>query len=174
MDIHEAELTSERADCAQILAGLDDEIWESPLIWPDQVIYMLTHLQSAERIGQNIEQGYRYWLAEDNGQPVGYCGAVAERNRLFLPKLFVVPDYRVQGIGKQFINIVERWCRELGLPRVQSTVHKGNNDSIRAYEHLGFSIVDAIETDIGEGFVMDDYVMDKPIETGSQSEEELA
>jgi len=167
MEIHEADLAPGGADEAEILAGLADDIWTeyyTPLIGAEQVAYMLVTIQSAEWIAQDIGQrGYRYWLAEDQGKPVAYCGAVVQMDRLFLSKLYVTHDYRGQGIGKQFVGIVEQWCREVGLPRIQLTVNKGNTDSIKAYEHLGFTIVDAIVTDIGGGFVMDDYVMDKPI-----------
>ena len=41
------------------------------------------------------------------------------------------------------------------------TVNKGNDLGIRAYKGTGFQIVEAVVTDIGEGFVMDDYVMEK-------------
>ena len=43
------------------------------------------------------------------------------------------------------------------------TVNKGNELGIRAYEGKGFATIDAVETDIGEGYIMDDYIMEKRI-----------
>ena len=44
------------------------------------------------------------------------------------------------------------------------TVNKGNDLGIRAYLGTGFRTIDAVETDIGNGFIMDDYIMEKRIE----------
>ena len=41
------------------------------------------------------------------------------------------------------------------------TVNKGNDLGVRAYRGNGFSVIDAVETDIGQGFIMDDYIMEK-------------
>ena len=42
-------------------------------------------------------------------------------------------------------------------------VNKNNGQAIRAYEKRGFAIREAVVNDIGRGYVMDDYVMAKPI-----------
>jgi ribosomal protein S18 acetylase RimI-like enzyme len=41
------------------------------------------------------------------------------------------------------------------------TVNKYNEHAIDVYKHYGFEIVDSVVTDIGKGFVMDDYIMYK-------------
>ena len=41
------------------------------------------------------------------------------------------------------------------------TVNKYNSSSIEVYKKRGFEITDAAVTDIGSGFVMDDYIMEK-------------
>ena len=43
------------------------------------------------------------------------------------------------------------------------TVNKHNELAIRAYRGTGFDVIDSVETDIGEGFVMDDYIMEKQV-----------
>jgi RimJ/RimL family protein N-acetyltransferase len=59
--------------------------------------------------------------------------------------------------------VVDQWARAAGRDRLQLTVNKDNYDSIAAYEHLGFSNAGPIWTDIGGGFAMADFVMDKPV-----------
>jgi hypothetical protein len=51
---------------------------------------------------------------------------------------------------------------ERGATHLWLTVNKGN-PSVRAYERLGFKIVDAMVVDIGGGYVMDDYKMEKDV-----------
>jgi len=151
----------------QIVGRLASQIWTeyyTPIIGSAQVAYMLETVHSAGAIADQIRaEGYRYWVAEDAGAPVGYCGAVAEPDRLFLSKLYVMDSYRKHGIARQFLEILRRWCTDAGLSRIQLTVAKQNTDSIQAYEKLGFTIVDSINTDIGSGFFMDDYVMEVAI-----------
>ena len=52
---------------------------------------------------------------------------------------------------------------ERGLRAMYLTVNKGNELGIRAYKGTGFETIDAVRTDIGSGFVMDDYIMEKRV-----------
>ena len=143
------------------------QIWTehyTPIIGAPQVRYMLENVHSAPIIADQITaQGYRYWLAEDGNTPVGYCGAVVEDGHLFLSKLYVLDSYRHHGIARRFVAILRQWCLEAGLPSIRLKVAKANAGSIAAYEKLGFTIVDSVDTDIGSGFFMDDYVMEMPV-----------
>jgi len=47
-----------------------------------------------------------------------------------------------------------------GTPVLRLQVNRGNTQAIRAYEKYGFRIVESRVFDIGEGFVMDDHVME--------------
>jgi RimJ/RimL family protein N-acetyltransferase len=47
--------------------------------------------------------------------------------------------------------------------RLILSVNKRNTKAITAYKRNGFAIVESVVTDIGGGFVMDDYVMDKEL-----------
>ncbi len=54
-------------------------------------------------------------------------------------------------------------ARKRGLDALYLTVNKNNEMAIRAYKANGFEVIDAVETDIGEGFVMDDYIMERKV-----------
>ena len=54
-------------------------------------------------------------------------------------------------------------AKRMRLKSIWLTASKKNESSIAAYGHLGFRITDSICTDIGNGFVMDDYVFEKEI-----------
>ena len=47
-----------------------------------------------------------------------------------------------------------------GFEAMYLTVNKYNELGIRAYEGTGFETIDSVETDIGGGFIMDDYIME--------------
>ena len=54
----------------------------------------------------------------------------------------------------------ERVALEHKLPALRLNVNK-YNPTIDIYEHLGFRIIESEVNDIGKGYVMDDYVMEK-------------
>ena len=49
------------------------------------------------------------------------------------------------------------------LQSISLTVNKQNTDAIRAYEKMGFVNTESLVTNIGGGFVMDDFKMVKEI-----------
>ncbi|BAY86286.1 hypothetical protein NIES267_57920 [Calothrix parasitica NIES-267] len=142
------------------LAKLAFIIWNQhylPIIGNEQVDYMLDKFQSEDAIKQQIAEGYQYYLILNNQTQAGYCSVKDKGEKLFLSKLYVVDSCRGKGIGKQAINFINS---SFDNPIIQLTVNKNNSDSIAFYKKIGFKIVDDVETDIGNGFVMDDYVME--------------
>jgi GNAT superfamily N-acetyltransferase len=95
---------------------------------------------------------------------VGYAAIRYDASdaRLFISKLYLLAAHRKSGAGRESLAMIERMARERGATHLWLTVNKGN-PSVRAYERLGFQIAEAIVMDIGGGFVMDDYRMEKAI-----------
>ncbi|RDB71363.1 GNAT family N-acetyltransferase [Eggerthella sinensis] len=154
------------------LAALADEIWHEywpALIGPEQTDYMVASFQSLEAIERDMrEHAYEYWFmrAEDGGRIVGYTGGHAEpeTNRFFISKVYLLADERGKGFASKAIAFYERLCRERGFEAMYLTVNKHNDLGIRAYLGKGFQTIDAVETDIGNGFIMDDYIMEKRVD----------
>ena len=145
---------------------LADEIWTqhyTPIIGIDQVDYMLENFQSFEAIEKQISEGMDYFLLFFEGQPVGYMASKPEGENMFLSKIYVLSDMRGKGIGSYAMNYLETRAKEVGCRNLSLTVNKNNTDSIRAYEKLGFINVRPLQTDIGKGFIMDDYFMKKQL-----------
>jgi len=61
------------------------------------------------------------------------------------------------------MKTIQDYTGEHGLGRIWLTCNKNNSRTLSIYKKLGFSIIDSIVTDIGNGFVMDDYVLEKQI-----------
>lgn len=76
-----------------------------------------------------------------------------------MSKIYVEKSYRRLGIAKEFINMLKELYDNTQFNNIWLTVNKYNKGSIDAYKRLGFEIVDEMVTDIGNGFVMDDYKM---------------
>lgn len=174
----------------EVLAQQADEIWHE--YWPDligagQTDYMVEQFQSIEAITRDIgENGYLYFLIYDEeGTPVGYTGGrhedysddplgvaacahgqeMAKRwaRRLFISKIYLYAEQRGKHYASRIIEFWEEKARENNLDALYLTVNKGNELGVRAYLGRGFETIEALEADIGNGYVMDDYIMAKAV-----------
>lgn len=148
----------------EIVESLAREIWTEhyiPIIGKEQVEYMLAEFQSRQAIGEQIRSGARYFLIKEGDAFIGYIAVQPKGRELFLSKIYVKSSRRGMGYGKKAVQFAEKVARELDLNKIVLTVNKNNVNTIRAYEKIGFKNAGSVIQDIGNGFVMDDYKMEK-------------
>jgi diamine N-acetyltransferase len=149
------------------VAALAHEIWNehyTPIIGKKQVDYMLTKFQSKRTITVQIKDGYRYFLIIDGREYAGYFAVLPEPvgKRMYLSKFYLKKSMRGRGLSKYALNFIEKLSRENGINVIWLTVNK-HNPSVNIYKSLGFKKKGVVVTDIGGGFVMDDFRMEKYI-----------
>ncbi len=131
------------------------------LIGPAQADYMIERFQSPSAfLRQTTSEYYEYYFVVDDGEVVGYT-AIANRpdeDRLFLSKLYLLPEFKGKGYAVKALEFIADKAKEYGKLAVYLTVNKGNARAIAVYEKFGFKQIDAVVTDIGHGFVMDDFI----------------
>ena len=151
------------ADVARMARIIWNEYYVQ-LIGQAQVDYMVAKFQTAEAMQAQIDQGYEYFQIRQGKNVIGYAAIRhdAADARVFISKLYVLAEHRKSGAGRRSLELIEALARERGARHLWLTVNKGN-PSVKAYERLGFDIAEAIVMDIGGGFVMDDYRMEKPV-----------
>jgi ribosomal protein S18 acetylase RimI-like enzyme len=146
-----------------IIAGLAKIIWNQhyvSIIGEDQVNYMLNKYQTSKAINSQIKtEGYEYFMIRSEGKPVGYIGIIHRHSELFLSKFYVLDTERGKGIGHEGLDFLITKCKAYGSDFITLTVNKNNLDAISAYEKMGFERYGEVESDIGSGYVMDDYLM---------------
>jgi ribosomal protein S18 acetylase RimI-like enzyme len=93
--------------------------------------------------------------------PVGYLSFSFDEpsGTVTLHKLYLVPRLHGQGLGRSLLEHVRNAAGRFGARAIRLQVNKRNVRAIRVYERAGFVVTDAIVSDIGGGYVMDDYVM---------------
>ena len=161
--IKEYKTKDELAELVPVIA----EIWRehyTSLIGAEQVEYMLEKFQSVDAISRQIaEENYRYFGIFCDGELAGYYAVQPSGgDRVFLSKFYVAANFRARGLGKQMLEHLIANAQTAGAKTVWLTVNK-HNRSVDIYHKLGFVITEEIVTDIGNGFVMDDYKMEKTI-----------
>lgn len=143
-------------------AALADEIWHEffPVILSaEQIDYMVDKFQSVRAMKEQIgSEGYKYYLLFKGRERVGYIAVRPDSGgRLFLSKLYIKKEHRGKGYAAEVFEFLKKYCRENGFSSVWLTVNKHNLSAVSAYEKRGFKKIGEGVTDIGNGFVMDDF-----------------
>lgn len=146
---------------------LADRIWNehyAGILDREQIKYMVSKFQSKEAIIEQITKNqYQYYLLCVDDNYVGFTGIKEEpeENRLFLSKLYIEKAYRGYGYGSETFAFLETLGQKKGYNKIWLTVNRYNENSIKTYEKKGYQKAYTQVSDIGEGYVMDDYVMEK-------------
>jgi GNAT superfamily N-acetyltransferase len=151
------------------ISGLADVIWRAcypGIITRKQIDYMLARMYALDVLRDEVRsQGIRYDQLLADGKPVGFAsyGPTSEAGVMKLHKLYLLPEMHGRGLGSRLLQHVEREVRAGVGCRLILSVNKRNIRAIAAYRRNGFAIAGSVITDIGGGFVMDDYIMAKEL-----------
>ncbi|MCH5351955.1 MAG: GNAT family N-acetyltransferase [Acutalibacter sp.] len=153
------------------LCKIAERVWHltyDPLLPAGQVEYMLDKFQSPHAVKEQMETlNYRYYMAVIDGKNAGFIGFSPRyegREEMFLSKVYLLPEFRGQGAVREMFALVERETRRENLSKIRLTVNKENTHAVAVYEHYGFCTAEKAVTDIGGGYVMDDFIMVKELE----------
>ena len=133
------------------------------LIGKQQSLYMANLFLSKQAIAELINKGAIFKLVMENDKPIAFFEYVLEEKKVFLSKLYVRKDYRKKGVSRLMLDDCIKYAKQNNRNAIYLTVNKGNTNSIEVYNHYGFKEIDAVVNDIGNGYVMDDYIMELKI-----------
>ena len=151
-----------------VVRAIAAEIWPETfrsILPEEQIPYMMKMMYAPEVMERELASGVRFDALYVDGVPAGYVSY----SRYDLPgtaklhKVYLLSRYHGKGYGTLMLKHVTERCRELGFSRLRLNVNKHNVRAIVAYERNGFSRAESVKIDIGGGFFMDDYVMEKPL-----------
>ena len=127
---------------------------------PEQVEYMIERYQSFEAISGQLMHGYRYFLIEEGDVIMGYFGVQPQGERLFLSKFYILKEYRGRKLFSLGLQYMIELCKESGLESIYLTVNRNNTHAYEVYLAKGFKVIAEEDNPIGEGFEMNDYIME--------------
>ncbi|MFN0015655.1 MAG: GNAT family N-acetyltransferase [Saprospiraceae bacterium] len=153
-----------RADTSDIPAirTLAHAIWWAHypgIIPPEQIGYMLDLMYSEEAISRQItEEGIAFWLVRTNGEPLGFVAVSKQApGSYFINKFYLQSTEHGKGLGTSvFHALLEQYP---DLIELRLTVNRQNYKSINFYFKVGFRIEQCLDMPIGQGYVMNDFVM---------------
>ncbi len=150
------------------------EIWEEhyiKILSQAQIDYMLDLFYSTKKIQSEIEEGVSWEMLMDedlpagsHGKPIGYLACKIESEKLYISKIYLKAETRGKGLGKFLLNRAIELAKQNHKKSIYLNVNKYNTDSIAFYERNGFVKIEEGVFDIGNGYVMDDYIYELKIE----------
>lgn len=144
------------------VSRLAEKIWNAhyvPIIGQQQVDYMLNRMYSRASLEEQLTQKqHLFYLVELNGNDIqGFVSVHREKGgEWFLNKFYILPDKAAKGLGTA---VFEELKKLLQPGKITLTVNRQNYKSINFYFKNGFKIDHVADFDIGEGYVMNDFVM---------------
>lgn len=157
------EATPKDIPLIQDLAKRSWEMAYSKILSPAQISYMMAEMYSEKEISSQMENpDWRYFLIKDDeGNFGGFIGYQFnyEPQTTKLHRIYMVPESKGKGLGKFALNYLKNHVSENDNERIILNVNKYNNAK-DFYESQGFKVYEEGVFDIGNGYVMDDYLME--------------
>jgi GNAT superfamily N-acetyltransferase len=151
------------------LTELATTIWRthySKIISLSQIDYMLKDRYTLGKLSQYLNSAVRWLdLLRVGNQLVGYCSYSLTSNsgEMKLEQLYLLDSFRGKGLGGLMIRHVESIARMKHIRSIILQVNKQNSNSISIYLNAGYKVSEEAIFDIGAGYFMDDYVMQKTL-----------
>jgi diamine N-acetyltransferase len=128
-----------------------------PIIGSAQNDYMISRFQTAAALTEQINHGYTYYIVCDGLANAGFIAFYPREGEMYLSKFYLDRTERGKGIAKAMLNFLVQETKKAGFSSIFLNVNR-HNEAVKVYEHLGFRKIREEKNDIGNGYVMDDFV----------------
>jgi len=156
--------TEQDIEKIQDLARRSWESTYSEIISASQLDYMLNEMYSEQELQSHFQHpNYHYFLViDDDLNDAGFIGFEDhyEENTTKLHRIYLVPESKGKGLGKKALEFLTEKVKENGDNRIILNVNKYNS-ALKFYESQGYQVYGEGVFDIGNGYVMDDFLMEK-------------
>ncbi len=152
----------------EIIRSLAYQVWPvtyGNLMSADKLDYVLKLIYSPSALqNQMQQQGHTFLIAELDNEPLGFASfsQIKEDGVYKLHKIYVRSDIQGKGLGRALINAVTEHIKKFNATTLILNVKRDNNAKT-FYEKFGFAVTREEDIDIGNGYFMNDYVMEKQL-----------
>ena len=150
-----------------LIQDLAKRSWENAyadILSQEQMHFMLNTMYSEAEISEHLKNpNYHYYLVFDEVLNLfdGFLGYENhyENQTTKLHRIYLVPESKGKGLGKKTLEFLNKKVKESGDSRIILNVNKYNSAQ-KFYQSQGYKIYDEGVFDIGNGYVMDDFLME--------------
>lgn len=149
-----------------LIMELSRKIWPqtyAQIISREQVSYMMEMMYSQPALSRQMKEGHEFVILSEGGEAIGFASVgLVDPQTYKLHKIYILPGSQGKGAGRFLIDQVVAAVKRKGGQTLRLNVNR-NNPAKSFYEKLGFSVVGEEDIDIGGGYFMNDFVMEKKV-----------
>jgi len=136
----------------------------NPIIGAEQVAYMLNLFYSPEALKKQLDSGHNFIICCSEAAPVAFASYSDIESGIYkLQKLYTLPDQQGKGIGRYMLAYILNELKLKNGTAMRLNVNRHNHVAISFYQKTGFKYLKDEDIDIGNGYFMNDYVLQKEI-----------
>lgn len=151
-------------DDIPLIQKLSLEIWPqtySSIISREQTDYMLEMMYSNESLISQINKGTQFIIINEKYIPLGFASYKMIGDNIYkLDKIYLLQSQQRKGIGKFVMNHIIEEIKNKGAASLQLQVNRNNINAKSFYEKIGFQVIKEADFEIGNGYFMNDFVME--------------
>ena len=149
-----------------LIRDLTFRIWPqtyATILSQQQIDYMLDWMYSEASLQQQMNEGAQFILVYDTEDPVGFASFQEIEPGIYkLHKIYILASKQGKGAGRFLMDYIIKEISRKGATALQLQVNRYNKAK-DFYLKLGFTIIEEADFDIGGGFFMTDYVLEKKL-----------
>ena len=131
------------------------------ILSPEQMEYMINWMYGKDTMTKELENDCEYYIIKEieTNKDCGYISVEKKQNKCELHKIYVLPNIQKSGIGSHLISFVKEWSIKHQCESIYLNVNRNNSAQI-FYKKMGFVVIRQEDNHIGNGFYMNDFVME--------------
>lgn len=148
----------------QILAHATWEPTYGPILSQEQVQYMYEEIYTEAAIKEQMHKGQTFYFIQAAAENIGFLSLTCidpEEGRFKLNKIYMLPHFQGQGIGKKALAAAEELARKRHGKILELNVNRFNK-ARNFYERCGYAVIREEDIPIGPYF-MNDFVLEKKL-----------
>ncbi len=165
---------------------LAENIWKvayASILSPEQMDYMLELFYSESSLQKQMDDGHQFIIAKENALLAELNGHTATNGAVGfasyspksagdpvagkiyrLHKIYIDPEEQGKGIGKLLIGFIINDISFCDATDLELNVNR-HNKAQDFYRKIGFKVIKEEDINIGNGYFMNDYVMNLTLQT---------
>ncbi len=131
------------------------------IIGEEQCAYMLEWMYNTLKLEEQMASGIQFFILENkNNKAIGFTAfEKTSSTKGKLHKLYTHPDDKEKGSGSMLLEAVKNLAISNEVETIELNVNR-NNTAYEFYLKKGFKVAYEMNLDIGNGYFMNDYVME--------------
>lgn len=152
----------------EIIRDLANRTWfttYSEILSQEQLDYMLEMMYSLQAYTEQILiKSHHFLLASEEGIFFGFASYELNYHSetAKIHKLYVVPEAQGKGVGQKLLSVIQNEALKNSNDKIVLNVNRFNK-AVNFYQKAGFEKAGEEDINIGNGYLMEDFIMRKEL-----------